>query len=141
MSARAEALQVLRDISTPDDGLYSVRDPMEMRLSYVRWQMDNILSDPAIKLSILGKGAPPHSSACTCLRVVRMLIPAISQFSAKVRHFRCTPQLRHVLSVPVSSSCLSSAKAGHLRCTAQCLLVPFVFFFCGIKLRKDVRMC
>jgi hypothetical protein len=48
---------VLRDVSTPDDGLYSVRDPMETRLSYVRWQMDNILSDPAIKVSILGKGA------------------------------------------------------------------------------------
>ena len=52
-------VQVLRDISAPDDGLYSVRDPMENRLSYVRWQMDNILSDPAIKVSILGKGAPP----------------------------------------------------------------------------------
>ena len=35
-------VQVLRDISAPDDGLYSVRDPMENRLSYVRWQMDNI---------------------------------------------------------------------------------------------------
>eukprot|EP00892_Ulva_mutabilis_P004604 jgi/Ulvmu1/2515/UM138_0019.1 len=48
-------LQVLRDISTPDDGLYSVRDPMETRLSYVRWQMDNILSDPTIKVSMLNK--------------------------------------------------------------------------------------
>lgn len=52
----ARRVQVLRDISAPDDGLYSVRDPMETRLSYVRWQMDNILSDPAIKLSMLGKG-------------------------------------------------------------------------------------
>ena len=50
-------LQVLRDIAAPDDGLYSVRDPMENRLTYVRWQMDNILSDPAIKVSIMGKGA------------------------------------------------------------------------------------
>jgi hypothetical protein len=77
-----QGMQVLRDISTPDDGLYSVRDPMETRLTYVRWQMDNILSDPAIKVSILGKGAlqgcfslaltgPYHpksaSCMCTCL--------------------------------------------------------------------------
>lgn len=52
-------MQVLRDISSPDDGLYSVRDAMETRLSYVRWQMDNILNDPTIKVSMLGKGAPP----------------------------------------------------------------------------------
>lgn len=61
------AVQVLRDISTPDDGLYSVRDPMETRLSYVRWQMDNILSDPAIKLSILGKG---ERSPCLLARLL-----------------------------------------------------------------------
>jgi hypothetical protein len=36
---------------------------MENRLSYVRWQMDNILSDPAIKVSILGKGAEGLSSS------------------------------------------------------------------------------
>ena len=47
-------VQVLRDISDPDDGIYSFRDPMETRLSYVRWQMDNILSDPTIKVSMLG---------------------------------------------------------------------------------------
>lgn len=54
----AAVVQVLRDISTPDEGLYSVRDPMETRLSYVRWQMDNILSDPTIKVSMLSKGTP-----------------------------------------------------------------------------------
>jgi hypothetical protein len=48
-------LRVLQDISNPDEGLYSVRDAMENRLTYVRWQMENILRDPAIKISILGK--------------------------------------------------------------------------------------
>lgn len=52
-------LQVLQDISAPDDGLYSVRDAMENRLTYVRWQMDNILNDPAIKVSILGGAGNP----------------------------------------------------------------------------------
>jgi hypothetical protein len=37
-------LQVLKDISAPMDGLYSVRDPLENRLGFVRWQMDHILA-------------------------------------------------------------------------------------------------
>eukprot|EP00892_Ulva_mutabilis_P004603 jgi/Ulvmu1/2514/UM138_0018.1 len=48
-------LAVLRDISNPDDGIYSFRDPMETRLSYVRWQMDNIAADPTIKVSMFTK--------------------------------------------------------------------------------------
>jgi hypothetical protein len=57
-------MQVLRDISSPDDGLYSVRDAMETRLSYVRWQMDNILNDPTIKVSMLSKGAALLCACC-----------------------------------------------------------------------------
>jgi hypothetical protein len=56
----AARLQVLHDISQPNEGLYSVRDPIENRLTYVRWQMDNILADPAIKVSMLGNRARPR---------------------------------------------------------------------------------
>lgn len=55
---RGTAVQVLRDIADPDGGIYSFRDPMESRLSYVRWQMDGILEDPMIKVSMLDRGAP-----------------------------------------------------------------------------------
>lgn len=63
------AVQVLKDIADPDGGIYSFRDPMESRLSYVRWQMENILEDPMIKVSMLDRGArasppPMHFHAC-----------------------------------------------------------------------------
>ena len=62
-------VQVLRDIADPDDGIYSCRDPMETRLSYVRWQMDNIMADPTIKVSMLDSGAAPApSGACSSSR-------------------------------------------------------------------------
>lgn len=52
-------MQVLRDLSDPDHGVYSLSDALGDRLSYVQWQMKNILNDPIMKVSMLGKGAPP----------------------------------------------------------------------------------
>lgn len=56
-------LQVLGDMANADEGLYSIKDTMDHRLSFVRWQMDNILTDPAIKVSILSKDGGSDSES------------------------------------------------------------------------------
>ena len=55
------APQVLKDLSDPDNGVYSLSDALEDRLSYVQWQMKNILCDPVMKVSMLSKGTPPSA--------------------------------------------------------------------------------
>ena len=91
--------QVLRDISTPDDGLYSVRDPMETRLTYVRWQMDNILSDPTIKVSMLNKGTR-LAHACSDDVSLRCFVSALRPRAAQLRVLASCIRPRRAVATP-----------------------------------------
>jgi hypothetical protein len=103
-------MQVLRDISSPDDGLYSVRDAMETRLSYVRWQMDNILNNPTIKVSMLGKGACLSSFLVSVHHVIHpsnrvsLISPRMGSQLSLLNEF-CSYRTHTFLQHSVSSAC------------------------------------
>lgn len=54
---------------------------METRLTYVRWQMDNILSDPTIKVSMLNKGT---SQTCKPMSVAEPVRTGIAMSSHRI---------------------------------------------------------
>ena len=114
-------VQVLRDISDPDDGIYSFRDPMETRLSYVRWQMDNILSDPTIKVSMLGSSGARSCVLYACGMWPRScVLHACGMWPRSCVLHACGLWPRSCVPILVRLTCATRGLARRLCCTQVC---------------------
>ena len=111
---------MLKDLSDPDNGVYSLSDSLGDRLSYVQWQMKNILSDPVMKVSMLGKGA---SFICACQTGLLSNTVACSRDTVFLSGYLCSVQLIAVHAL--SSWQLFPSQIG-APCSCMFLLTPYV---------------